>query len=105
MAEEQTNLGEELIASMGEALSHARGEDPGVRETPVEVPDVRAVRASMGLTQEQFAPLLGVSVSSLQKREQGTRRALGAAATLLLVVDQEPVTVARVFAERAKYSG
>ena len=105
MAEKQPNLGDDLIASMSEALSHARGEDPGVREMRVEVPDVRAIRTRMGLTQEQFAPLLGISVSGLQKWEQKTRCPLGAAATLLRVMDQEPATVARVLDERAQHQG
>jgi putative transcriptional regulator len=98
MTERKRDLGDELIASMGEALAHAQGEQGKVRETRVDVSaqNVRAIRNKMGLSQKQFAPLLGVSVSGLQKWEQGQRRPMGAAATLLLIMDQAPAIVAGI---------
>jgi putative transcriptional regulator len=107
MTDKNTDFGDRLIASMGEALAHARGETTGVRETQVEVPApaVRAIRTKMGLSQKSFAPLLGVSVSGLQKWEQGKRRPMGAAATLLHVMDQDPATVARALGTAKKAAG
>lgn len=107
MTDKDTDFGDRLIASMGEALAHARGETTGVRETQVEVPapEVRAIRTKMGLSQKSFAPLLGVSVSGLQKWEQGKRRPMGAAATLLHVMDQDPATVARALGTAQKAAG
>ncbi len=97
MTDKDTDFGDQLIASMGEALAHARGEATGVRETQIEVPtpEARAIRNKIGLSQKRFAPLLGVSVSGLQKWEQGKRRPMGAAATLLHVMDEDPATFAR----------
>mgnify|MGYP000176166226 CR=1 FL=1 len=98
MTDRNVDLGDALITAMGEALAHARGEESDVRETHVEVSaqNVRAIRTKMGLSQKQFAPLLGVSVSGLQKWEQGQRRPMGAAATLLFIMDQAPATVAGI---------
>jgi len=107
MTDKGTDFGDRLIASMGEALAHARGEATGVHETQVDVPtpEVRAIRTKMGLSQKRFAPLLGVSVSGLQKWEQGKRRPMGAAATLLHVMDQDPETVARALGTAQKAAG
>jgi len=43
------------------------------RKTRVKVPAVVSARISSGLTQAQFAELLGISVRTLQKWEQGAR--------------------------------
>jgi putative transcriptional regulator len=100
MTERETDVGDELIGAMDEALAYARGNDVEVRETRVDVTaaEVRAIRQKMGLSQRQFAPLLGVSMSGLRKWEQGQRRPMGAAATLLRVMDRAPATVAEILA-------
>jgi putative transcriptional regulator len=100
MTEREMDLGDELIGAMDEALAHARGSEVDVRETRVEVSagEVRAIRRKMVLSQRQFAPLLGVSMSGLRKWEQGQRRPMGAAATLLRVMDRAPATVAEIVA-------
>lgn len=49
-----------------------------------------ATRKASGLTQAQFAQLMGVSVRTLQEWEQGRRVPSGAAKTLLRVVDAHP---------------
>ncbi len=51
---------------------------------------VIAARQSSGLTQPQFATLLGVSVRTLQEWEQGRRSPSGAAKTLLRVAEKHP---------------
>lgn len=52
-------------------------------------PIVRA-RLKSGLTQEQFANLLGVSKRTLEQWEQGRRSPSGAAKTLLKVAELHP---------------
>ena len=52
-------------------------------------PIVRA-RLKSGLTQEQFANLLGVSKRTLEQWEQGRRTPSGAAKTLLKVAEMHP---------------
>lgn len=49
-----------------------------------------AARAGTGLTQAQFATLLGVSVRTLQECEQGRREPSGSAKSLLLIALRHP---------------
>jgi putative transcriptional regulator len=51
---------------------------------------VREVRATSGLTQVQFAYLMGVSVRTLQEWERGRRQPSGAAQTLLAIATRHP---------------
>lgn len=60
------------------------------RATVVPVSPIVAARNASGLSQEQFAALLGVSKRTLQEWEQGRRKPSGAARTLLLVAEKHP---------------
>lgn len=60
------------------------------RETRVAVSAIAEARARSGLTQSQFASLLGVSPRTLQEWEQGRRAPSGAAKTLLRVAQTHP---------------
>jgi putative transcriptional regulator len=74
-------LGEKLLASV-------RQMQAGLGQ--VAYSPVIAARQSSGLTQPQFATLLGVSVRTLQEWEQGRRSPSGAAKTLLRVAEKHP---------------
>lgn len=49
-----------------------------------------AARMAAGLSQAQFASLMGVSVRTLQDWEQGRRQPSGAARTLIKVAERHP---------------
>jgi putative transcriptional regulator len=51
---------------------------------------VARVRLAAGLTQVQFAALLGVSKRTLEQWEQGRRQPSGAARTLVSVAERHP---------------
>lgn len=83
MIKKRRNVGLEILAGIREIK---RGEYGRV----VNVPSVSAIRESTGLTQSEFAKLLGVSVRTLQEWEQGRRAPSGAARTLLLIAAKNP---------------
>jgi len=60
------------------------------RLTKVKLPAAAEARASVGLSQRDFAQLLGVSARTLQDWEQGRREPTGAARTLLKVAVKHP---------------
>lgn len=60
------------------------------RITKVKVPEAAEARARVGLSQQEFAILLGVSPRTLQDWEQGRREPTGAAKTLLRVAVSHP---------------
>lgn len=86
-------FGTDLIEGMKNVLAYVEGDTSvGVLHT---YPSPREVRTKAGLTQEQMAPLLGLSVSGYRKIEQGQRSVQGPAAVLLRVLDREPEAVKR----------
>ncbi len=60
------------------------------RVTKVKLPPATEARLRMGLSQQEFAQLLGVSPRTLQDWEQGRREPTGAARMLLRVAAKHP---------------
>ncbi|MHB1678828.1 MAG: helix-turn-helix domain-containing protein [Sulfuriferula sp.] len=79
------DIGSELLESVREMKAGKRG---AVHK--IEVPQVVQARISAGLSQSQFAELMGVSVRTLQDWEQGRRNPSGAAMTLLRIAAKHP---------------
>ena len=52
--------------------------------------DITALRRFVGLTQEQFASAMGISVHTLRNWEQGRRRPEGPAIALLRIAARHP---------------
>lgn len=63
-------------------------------KTKVKVPPVVSARHASGLSQAQFASVLGISVRTLQKWEQGEREPSGAAKSLIRIAQRHPEVLA-----------
>lgn len=82
----------ELVRGLEEAGAHARGEleIPAERIHFVGEPDPREIRGRLGMTQDQFADALGISVKTLRNWEQGRRDPSGPAMRLLRIAEKHP---------------
>lgn len=85
MPSEMKNFQQDLLASVRQMRS-----GKAARFTKVKLLPVAEARAKMGLSQQDFARLLGVSPRTLQDWEQGRRQPTGAAKTLLRVAASHP---------------
>lgn len=85
--EAQRDLGAELVQAIREMK---------VGQGRVVTSPVIGARKKTGLSQSQFAALPGVSVRTLQGREQGRKQPSGAARTLLAIASTNPKAVLAV---------
>jgi putative transcriptional regulator len=84
------DLFNELLESIKEGGKILRNKKKANRIFDFDQPDVRSIRKKYGLSQEKFAILLGISVSTLRNWEQGRRKPEGAARVLLNVAAIHP---------------
>jgi putative transcriptional regulator len=84
---------DELMTSIEQAGAILRGKKWPSRLFRIDRPNVRKIRRDLGLTQEQFAALLGISPATLRNWEQGRRKPEGAARVLLCVAAKYPRAV------------
>ncbi|MGY5585205.1 helix-turn-helix domain-containing protein [uncultured bacterium AST2] len=87
--------GDELGALLLESIRQAKAEQGVVREQTAVNEAVEA-RQNVGLSQQEFAEILGVSVRTLQAWEQGKRNPSKAASVLLKIAKVEPKVLLRV---------
>jgi putative transcriptional regulator len=90
--EAKRDIGEEVLQSIRD-LKAGKGRI-------VLSPAIEA-RSKTGLSQSQFAALLGVSVRTLQGWEQGRKQPSGAARTLLAIARSNPKAVLAVSKQHA----
>jgi putative transcriptional regulator len=85
-----SKFGKELIESLTEALDYTEGKPTGVRVHVVEIPDVRAIRASLRMSQQEFARAYRIPLATLKGWEQGRRQPDAPAAAYLHVISRKP---------------
>ncbi|HEU4620000.1 MAG TPA: helix-turn-helix domain-containing protein [Gammaproteobacteria bacterium] len=68
----------------------------GKRKKVVPKSHVARVRVNSGLSQSEFAAVLGVSKRTLEQWEQGRREPSGAAKTLLKIAERHPEVLREV---------
>jgi putative transcriptional regulator len=67
-------LGRNILEGLNSALAHAKGRPtPGTVEHMVFVPDVKAIREALGLSQSEFAETYNIPLPTLKGWEQGRR--------------------------------
>ena len=81
---------DQLLESVKQMDEIAKGKRKAARETIIEEPDVKAIRAKTRLSQHGFAALIGVSKRTLENWEQGRRHPTGPARALLRILDRDP---------------
>lgn len=83
------DIGAELLESVQQMK---RGEVSTVYSPAIEA------RTKVGMSQNEFARLLGVSVRTLQSWEQGRKKPSGAARTLLEIAQRRPDAIRELHA-------
>jgi putative transcriptional regulator len=89
-----TKFGQELIESMRQAAKHTGGRKVrGMRVTKVEIPDVKALRRSLRMSQHRFSTAYRIPLPTLKNWEQGRRHPDAPAAAYLLAIKRRPKEV------------
>ena len=85
----------DLVSSLKEMKAVQAGKAKPGRRFSVEPAHARvpAIRRSLGLSQTEFAAMLGISVKTLRHWEQGDRSPDGPARALLTIAAQNPRAV------------
>jgi putative transcriptional regulator len=91
--EQSRNVGEEIL----QGIRDIKAGRVGRRYTTESYPIVRA-REKSGLSQAEFAQLLGVSIRTIQDWEQGRREPNAAAKTLIKVAELHPSVLRKIAA-------
>jgi putative transcriptional regulator len=88
---------EKIMAGLEDALDYADGDSSRGTAHAVKVADVdiTQLREKLGLSQDRFAALFGLSPRTVRNWEQGIRHPEGPARILLQVIDREPEAVMR----------
>lgn len=103
--EKKVTMGQDLIAGLQEAVSHARGAKK-LRSRTVEILEpagtwgklkiVNLRKKVYGVSQPVFASMLSVTASTVRAWEQGQKSPSGAARRLLQVAELEPQVFERI---------
>jgi putative transcriptional regulator len=89
-----SKLANDLMKSLQQALRHAKGDAGGVaRITVVHVPDVRAIRRKLRMSQTSFASAYRIPLATLKNWEQGRRKPDAPAAAYLRAILRRPKAV------------
>jgi putative transcriptional regulator len=82
---------EDLIESLQQAARHAAGKKVrALRVSKVKLPDVKAIRRSLRMSQHHFAAAYRIPLPTLKNWEQGRRMPDAPAAAYLLAIKRRP---------------
>ena len=86
----KNDMFDELLAGVQEMDEIVQGKKAATRVTEFPEPEVKVIREKVGLSQNRFALLIGVSKRTLENWEQGRRHPTGPAKALLRILDADP---------------
>ncbi len=89
---------DDLLAAAEWAARHAEGHAIGGKHMRFDVPDVRAIRRRLNLSQSSFARRFGLNIRTLQEWEQGRKLPDQYARILLRVIAKSPTAVDKALA-------
>jgi len=81
---------DELMTSVEQMDAIAKGTKQAARSFDFPDPEVKVIRERLGVSQEKFALILGVSKRTVENWEQGRRHPTGPARSLLRIVEADP---------------
>ncbi|GBC61594.1 transcriptional regulator [Desulfonema ishimotonii] len=93
------NTFESIKKGLEEAVEYARGNKSGVRVHYPSAPDVRAIRNKTGMSQNEFASTIGISLQTLRYWEKGQRKPKGPVLVLLNIIEKAPDTVMDILSQ------
>lgn len=82
-----------LVASIKEAGDIKANRKAPSRVFSMNPPDIKKIRETLHVSQNEFALMIGVSVRTLQNWEQGRRKPEGPAKALLRIASKNPKAV------------
>ncbi|WP_185231330.1 NadS family protein [Teredinibacter franksiae] len=91
----KNDMFDELLAGVQEMDEIVQGKNAAARVTEFPEPEVKLIREKVGLSQNRFALLIGVSKRTLENWEQGRRHPTGPAKALLRILDADPELAVR----------
>ena len=92
---------EELLASVKQTTEIARGARTPSRTFEVNAVAIKELRSRTKLSQQKFAALLGVELSTFRNWEQGRREPTGPAKALLRAIRNDPEHVIKALSPAA----
>jgi putative transcriptional regulator len=83
----------DLIQGLTEAVAFANGKTAGSVVHVIDVPDVRAIRRSLHMSQQRFAETFRIPLPTLKNWEQGRRTPDAPAAAYLHAISRRPQAI------------
>jgi putative transcriptional regulator len=85
-----SEIGKDIIEGLQAAIDYADGKPGPARVHTVEVPNVRAIREQLKMSQQEFSSAYRIPLPTLQGWEQGRRQPDATAAAFLSVIARMP---------------
>ena len=103
MKKEMRTLAIGIAAGIKSAIAHSKGKaEKGTVEHVVMVPDVRAIREALDMSQHEFAGAYNIPLATLKGWEQGRRRLDTTAIAYLRTISRFPKETRRAQTLRVK---